>query len=104
MAQNPEAISLEGESREMTVLFSDVRGFTTISEGLDPKQLTQLMNEFLTPMTHVIHHNRGTIDKYMGDAIMSFWGAQLKDSDHAKHAMQAAMGMIESLGAMQAQF
>jgi adenylate cyclase len=104
MAQNPEAISLEGESREMTVLFSDVRGFTTISEGMDPKQLTQLMNEFLTPMTHVIHHNRGTIDKYMGDAIMSFWGAPLKDPDHARHAMHAAMGMIESLGTLQAQF
>ena len=56
----------------MTVLFSDVRSFTTISEGLNPKRLTQLMNEFLTPMTHVIHHNRGTIDKYMGDASMSF--------------------------------
>lgn len=104
MAQNPEAISLEGESREMTVLFSDVRGFTTISEGLDPKQLSQLMNEFLTPMTHVIHHNRGTIDKYMGDAIMSFWGAPLVDKDHAKHALQAAIGMIESLGTLQEQF
>jgi adenylate cyclase len=57
----------------MTVLFSDVRSFTTISEGLNPKQLAQLMNEFLTPMTHVINHSRGTIDKYMGDAIMSFW-------------------------------
>ncbi len=104
MAQNPEAISLEGESREMTVLFSDVRGFTTISEGLDPKQLSQLMNEFLTPMTRVIHQNRGTIDKYMGDAIMSFWGAPLSDPDHAKHAMHAAMGMIDSLGTLQAQF
>ncbi len=104
MAQNPEAISLEGESREMTILFSDVRGFTTISEGLDPKQLSQLMNEFLTPMTHVIHHNRGTIDKYMGDAIMSFWGAPLHDPDHAKHAMHAAMGMIEGLSTLQTQF
>jgi adenylate cyclase len=104
MAQNPEAISLEGESREMTVLFSDVRGFTTIAEGLDPKQLTQLMNEFLTPMTQVIHHNRGTIDKYMGDAIMSFWGAPLNDPDHARHAMHAAMDMIESLSTLQAQF
>lgn len=104
MAQNPEAISLEGESREMTVLFSDVRGFTTISEGPDPKQLTQLMIEFLTPMTHVIHHNRGTIDKYMGDAIMSFWGAPLKDPDHVKHAMHAAIGMIENLGTLLAQF
>jgi adenylate cyclase len=104
MAKDPSAFSLEGESREMTVLFSDVRGFTTISEGLDPKQLTQLMNEFLTPMTHVIHHSRGTIDKYMGDAIMAFWGAPLQDPDHAKHALQAAMKMMQSLEELQAEF
>jgi len=104
MSKNPEAFSLEGESRELTVLFSDVRGFTTISEGLDPKQLTQLMNEFLTPMTHVIHHSRGTIDKYMGDAIMAFWGAPLHDAKHAKHALDAAMGMMESLSKLQVEF
>lgn len=104
MSKNPEAISLEGESREMTVLFSDVRGFTTISEGLDPKQLTRLMNEFLTPMTHVIHHNRGTIDKYMGDAIMAFWGAPLADNMHAKHALNAAMEMIQALDKLQKVF
>src|SRR5690606_4598992 len=104
MALNPEAISLEGESREMTVLFSDVRGFTTISEGLDPKQLSQLMNEFLTPMTHVIHHNRGTIDKYMGDAIMAFWGAPLHDSNHASHAVKAGMEMLDRLETLQAEF
>jgi adenylate cyclase len=104
MAKNPQAFSLEGESRDMTVLFSDVRGFTTISEGLDPKELTQLMNAFLTPMTHVIHHNRGTIDKYMGDAIMAFWGAPLSDKDHAKHALNSAMGMIEALGQLQQDF
>ena len=93
MAKNPEKISLVGESREMTVLFSDIRGFTTISEGLDPKQLTQLMGEFLTPLTQVIHSNRGTIDKYMGDAIMAFWGAPLRDNNHAAHALEAAMQM-----------
>jgi adenylate cyclase len=104
MAKNPEAISVEGESREMTVLFSDVRGFTTISEGLEPKELSRLMNEFLTPMTQVIHHGRGTIDKYMGDAIMAFWGAPLRDVDHAKHALQAALGMIAALGKLQQDF
>jgi adenylate cyclase len=104
MAKDPSAFSLEGESREMTVLFSDVRGFTTISEGLDPKQLTQLMNEFLTPMTHVIHHSRGTIDKYMGDAIMAFWGAPLHDPHHAKLALHAAMEMVQRLAELQAQF
>ena len=104
MAKDPKAFSLKGESRELTVLFSDVRGFTTISEGLEPEQLTLLMNEFLTPMTHVIHQHRGTIDKYMGDAIMSFWGAPVADPDHAKHALQAATGMIESLTVLQEKF
>jgi adenylate cyclase len=104
MAQDPEAFSLEGESREMTVLFSDVRGFTSISEGLDPQQLTHLMNEYLTPMTRAIHHNRGTIDKYMGDAIMAFWGAPLRDEQHARHALYAAMEMLEKLNQVQIEF
>lgn len=104
MAKNPNSFSLEGENREMTVLFSDVRGFTTISEGLAPKQLTSLMNEFLTPMTHVIHHGRGTIDKYMGDAIMAFWGAPLADENHARHALKTAIGMIDALAKLQTDF
>ncbi len=94
MARRPEAYSLEAESREMTVLFSDVRGFTTISEGLNPKELSALMNQFLTPMTRVIHEHRGTIDKYMGDAVMAFWGAPLSDVEHARHAMQAGLEML----------
>jgi len=97
MSKNLESFSLEGTNREMTVLFSDIRGFTSISENFDPKQLTKLMNEFLTPMTHVIHHNRGTIDKYMGDAIMAFWGAPMLDGEHAKNALRAAVGMITAL-------
>jgi adenylate cyclase len=97
MAKNPEVINLKGESREMTVLFSDIRGFTNISEGLDPKQLTQMMNEFLTPLTKIIHEHRGTIDKYMGDAIMAFWGAPLRDKNHAKNALNAAMQMNASI-------
>ena len=104
MSKSPEEYSLEGENREMTVLFSDVRGFTSISEGMDPKQLTQLMNALLTPMTRVIHKNRGTIDKYMGDAIMSFWGAPIADPDHARHALYAAMEMMGELKIMQADF
>jgi adenylate cyclase len=96
--------SVEGESRKMTVLFSDVRGFTTISEGLEPKELSQLMNEYLTPMTHIIHEHRGTIDKYMGDAIMAFWGAPLFDAQHARHALDAAMEMLKRLETLQAQF
>ena len=104
MSESPTDFSLDGESREMTVLFSDVRGFTTISEGMDPKQLTQLMNALLTPMTRVIHKNRGTIDKYMGDAIMSFWGAPLKDKEHSRHALYAALEMMQELKIMQAEF
>ena len=104
MSESPEEYSLEGENREMTVLFSDVRGFTSISEGMDPKQLTQLMNALLTPMTRVIHKNRGTIDKYMGDAIMAFWGAPLANAEHARHALYAALEMMDELKIMQADF
>lgn len=99
-----EEVSLEGENREMSVLFSDVRSFTTISEGLDPVELTQLMNEFLTPITRVIHENRGTIDKYMGDAVMAFWGAPLHDDEHAYHSVVAGLKMIEALDALQPHF
>lgn len=104
MARDPQAYSLSGENRMMTVLFSDVRGFTTISEGLDPQQLTALMNEFLTPMTRIIHRNRGTIDKYMGDAIMAFWGAPVADADHARHALEAALEMVASLRSLDEAF
>lgn len=104
MAKDPESFSLEGESREMTVLFSDVRGFTSISEGLDPRQLTHLMNEYLTPMTRVIHQHRGTIDKYMGDAIMAFWGAPVHDEEHARHALLTAMDMLDKLKVLQDDF
>ncbi|MCK5662024.1 MAG: adenylate/guanylate cyclase domain-containing protein [Thiotrichaceae bacterium] len=104
MSEESTEFSLEGESREMTVLFSDVRGFTTISEGLNPRQLTELMNDLLSPLTRVIHRNRGTIDKYMGDAIMSFWGAPLHDPEHARHALYAAFDMMKELKVMQQEF
>jgi len=104
MSENPNAYSLAAENREMTVLFSDVRGFTSISESMSPQQLSDLMNELLTPMTHVIHHERGTIDKYMGDAIMAFWGAPLPDPDHARHAVIAALRMVERVQALSAEF
>ncbi len=104
MDKAPEEVSLAGESREMTVLFSDVRGFTSISENLEPEELTSLMNAFLTPMTRVIHQHRGTIDKYMGDAIMAFWGAPLSDADHARHALFAARDMQQTMKALQPEF
>jgi adenylate cyclase len=104
MSKNPEQVSMEGESREMTILFSDVRGFTTISEGLEPKDLSLLMNEFLTPLSHVIYSHRGTIDKYMGDCIMAFWGAPLPDMRHAFHAVQSGLEMQRALKALQPKF
>lgn len=93
MSKSGQQVSVGGESVDMTVLFSDVRGFTTISEGLNPQELTTLMNAFLSPMTRVIHEHRGTIDKYMGDAIMAFWGAPIRDPDHARQAVRAALRM-----------
>lgn len=96
--------TMTSESREMTVLFSDVRGFTGIAESLRPRELSQLMNEFLTPMTKVIHRHRGTIDKYIGDAIMAFWGAPLDDADHARNAMIAAVEMQGALQALNPEF
>ena len=104
MAKHPESVSMEGESREMTILFSDVRGFTNISEGLDPKQLSMLMNEFLTPLSRVVYKHRGTIDKYMGDCIMAFWGAPLPDKDHARNAILSGIEMQETLKALQPRF
>lgn len=104
MSRHPERFSMEGESREMSVLFSDVRGFTTISEGLDPKELSELMNQFLTPLTRVIHRRRGTIDKYMGDAIMAFWGAPLADPQHPRSAVLAGLEMLATMDALQPQF
>jgi adenylate cyclase len=104
MSRHPERFSMDGESREMSVLFSDVRGFTTISEGLDPKELSQLMNQFLTPLTQVIYRRRGTIDKYMGDCIMAFWGAPLADDQHQRHAVLAGLEMLATMDALQPQF
>ena len=92
-----EEVSLEGETREMSVLFSDIRSFTTISEGLDARELTQMMNEFLTPFTGAIQEHRGTIDKYMGDCVMAFWGAPLTDEEHARHALLAAFDMLDAV-------
>lgn len=97
LAQDPTKLQLGGEMRDMTLLFCDVRGFTTISELFDAQGLTRLINRFLTPMTNVILARRGTIDKYMGDCIMAFWNAPLDDDDHARHACESALVMMESL-------
>ena len=104
MSKKMEEINLDGEIKSMSVLFSDVRNFTTISENMEPKELTELINGFLTPITEIIHNQRGTIDKYMGDAVMAFWGAPLDDPKHALHAMNAAMLMTERMHNLRQEF
>jgi len=105
LAQSPEKLTLGGEQRELTVLFADVRGFTAISELYknDPQGLTSLINRLFTPLTHDIMDHRGTIDKYMGDAIMAFWNAPLADPDHELNACRAASAMLASLRALNEQ-
>jgi adenylate cyclase len=97
LAQSPERLVLGGEEREMTIMFSDMRGFTSISETYksDPQGLTALMNRFLTPLSNAILARKGTIDKYMGDAIMAFWNAPLDDKQHQLNACDAALDMLE---------
>lgn len=97
MANDPQNYSLASENRELSVLFSDIRGFTSISEELDAVELSDLLNRFLTPMTEVVHVTQGTVDKYMGDAIMAFWGAPVADPDHAANAVKAGLAMLEAL-------
>lgn len=98
---NPEAIALGGSKKEITVFFSDVRGFTTISEALGPEELVHLLNEYLSEMTELIIDYRGTIDKYMGDAIMAFWGAPVKNDEHAYYACVAAIAQYRALQDLQ---
>ncbi|RKE70278.1 CHASE2 domain-containing protein [Pseudorhodoplanes sinuspersici] len=99
LANSPKKLVLGGETRTMTILFSDVRGFTTISESFkdDPQGLTLLMNRLLTPLTNAIVERKGTIDKYIGDAIMAFWNAPLDDNDHESHACAAALDMLRKM-------
>ena len=104
MAKNPDNFSMEGQNKELTVLFSDVRGFTTISESLDAKTLSEFINAFLTPFTKVIYNNRGTIDKYMGDCIMAFWGAPIDDADHARHGVISAFQMLKAMEELNLEF
>jgi adenylate cyclase len=102
LAKSPEKLVLGGEERRMTILFSDVRGFTTISEHYkdDPQGLTHLMNRFLTPLTNAIIERKGTIDKYIGDAIMAFWNAPVDDDEQEANACEAALAMQERAAAL----
>jgi adenylate cyclase len=97
LAAHPEKLVLGGEARELTIMFCDIRGFTTISEGLDAHALTMLMNSFTSPMTEIITEHQGTIDKYIGDCIMAFWNAPLDDPEHATNAVNAAKAMRHKL-------
>ena len=97
MLQDPDRVKLGGERREMTVLFSDVRGFTSLSERMDPEQVARFLNEFLTPMTRIVLDAGGTLDKYMGDALMAFFGAPTQQPNHARRACRAALRMSAEL-------
>lgn len=99
-----ERYDFSGESRELSVLFADIRSFTTISEALSAADLKALLNRFFTPMTRIIFDRRGTIDKYVGDMIMAFWGAPLRDAEHAEHAIAAALDMLRAVQKLQAEF
>lgn len=97
LARNPDKLKLGGEMRELTVLFADVRGFTGLSEGMQAETLVRFMNDLFDPLADEITRHGGTIDKYIGDAVMAFWNAPLRDRDHARHACLAALAMITAV-------
>ena len=101
LADDPSRLKLGGETRDMTLLFSDVRGFTTISEGLDAEELTHFLNSLFTPLSNIILDEQGTIDKFMGDAVMAFWNAPLDDRVHPSHACSAALRMMGEMEALE---
>jgi adenylate cyclase len=102
LLESPEL--LEPRRTEITVMFSDVRGFTTISEKLDAQELAALLNQYLTNMTRIVFDRGGTLDKYIGDAVMAFWGAPIEQADHAANACRAAVEMLQRLAPLQRQW
>ncbi|NCU64344.1 adenylate/guanylate cyclase domain-containing protein [Acidovorax sp. 210-6] len=100
MVREPERYSMQAAMRELTVMFCDIRGFTTLSERMEPVQLQALLNTLFSRLTHVIRQQRGTIDKYMGDCVMAFWGAPVTAPDHAHLAVQAALDMVQAVHAV----
>jgi len=104
MVESGERYSMAGESRELTVLFCDVREFTALSENLAPQELSAMMNAYLTPMTSVIHDFHGTVDKYIGDSIMAFWGAPVPNDNHARDGVDAALAMQAKIPSLTQEF
>jgi adenylate cyclase len=103
IARDPGQLELGGEERDMTVLFCDVRSFSSISEKLSPQEIIRFLIEFLTPMTDILLISKATVDKYIGDAIVAFWNAPLPDPDHPRNAALAALAMIERLEKLNAE-
>jgi len=97
LIKHPEKLELGGEDKEITVLFSDIRGFTTLSEKLSPQELVSHLNEYLSAMTDIIFNYEGTLDKYVGDEIMAFWNAPIEQENHAELACRAALDMMDKL-------
>lgn len=104
MLVDPDRYSMDSRRADLTVLFSDVRSFTSIAEGLPPEELADLMNTYLTAMTEVIRRHGGTLDKYIGDAIVAFWGAPIDDPEHARHAVMAGLEMQAELQTLNKRF
>ena len=102
--EQPELLKLGGEKKELTVLFSDLAGFTSISEDTPPEELVTFLNEYLSEMTDIVFKNKGTLDKYIGDAIMAFWGAPVPEEDHAYYACKCALEMEDKLAELQAKW
>lgn len=100
----PENLELGGRKQRMSVFFSDVRGFTTLSETLDPQKLSEILNRYLTPMTEIVFKNKGTLDKYMGDALMAFFGAPIPYEKHAHEACRTALQSLEKLAELKQEF
>jgi adenylate cyclase len=104
MLQDPSKLRLGGEKRELSILFSDIRGFTELSEKVDVKALTSFLNEYLGAMTNILQGNSGTLDKYIGDAVMGFWGAPIDLQNHASLAVKTAVEMMAKLDELNAEF
>ena len=104
LIQHPENLKLGGERRMLSIFFSDLEGFTGISEGLEPEVLTAMLNDYLSAMTDIIHEEGGTVDKYEGDAIIAFWNAPLQQADHARRCVRAALRCQSRLAEMRPMF